>query len=394
VDRRVQRLVAGHSGSGPVLQRDLVTEALSIGGVLPYAGNSVEVYAEGREAFARIEADVAAARHHVHVETYIFKSDRTGHEVLDGLVEAARRGVEVRLIFDAIGTHRTRSRFFDPLREAGGQVASFLPVGSPLRLFHLNLRNHRKLVVVDGHTAYLGGRNVGDEYRDDPQWRDLHGAVRGPAVCGLQRGFVEDWHFATGELLDDDCYFEGAARAGDVPVQVLADGPDTEPYLLEDLFFSAIAGARRRVDLATPYFVPTEPLHAALRSALARGRQVRVLFGKTVDHRIVRWASEAFLADLLAVGLEAWEHPGMVHSKVLVVDDEWGTFGSANFDARSLRLNFELNVGVPDEGVARRVREYVDAEVTHSRRVRPEDLRRGIPGRLLQQAAGLFSPIL
>jgi cardiolipin synthase len=354
----------------------------------------VEIYGEGKEAFERITADVAAAKRQVHVETYIFKSDRTGHEVLDALVQAARRGVEVRLIFDAVGTHKTRSRFFEPLREAGGQVASFLPIGSPLRLFHLNLRNHRKLVVVDGHTAYLGGRNVGDEYRDDPAWRDLHGAVHGPAACGLQRVFIEDWHFATGELLDDDCYFDEARPAGEVPVQVLADGPDTDPYLLEDLFFSAIAGARRRVDLATPYFVPSEPLHAALRSALLRGRQVRVLYGKTIDHAVVRWAGESFLADLLAVGLEAWEHPGMVHSKVLAVDDEWGTFGSANFDARSLRLNFELNIGVPHGPTARRLREYVDAEVAHSRRVRPADLRRGFFGRLLQNAAGLFAPIL
>jgi cardiolipin synthase len=314
--------------------------------------------------------------------------------VLDALVQVAERGVEVRLIFDAVGSHRTRSRFFDPLRRAGGQVVSFLPLGSPLRLFHLNLRNHRKLVVVDGRSAYLGGRNVGDEYRDDPAWRDLHGMVRGPAVCALQRVFIEDWHFATGKLLDDDCYFDGAQAEGDVPVQVLSDGPDTDPYLLEDLFFSAIAGARHRVDLATPYFVPTEALHAAIRSALLRGRRVRILFGKTVDHAVVRWAGEGFLADLLTVGLEVWEHPGMVHAKVLVVDDEWGTFGSANFDARSLRLNFELNVGIPHAPTALRLREYVDSEVAHSRRYTAQDAKRGFGGRLLQNAAGLFAPIL
>jgi cardiolipin synthase len=394
VDARVARTLGGHRGRAPLLTRDLVTEALATGGVPPHPGNAVDVYAEGDEAFRVIGAAVARAEHHVHVETYIFRSDRTGHMVLEALGDAARRGVQVRLVFDALGSYGTKARFFEPLEQAGGRIAAFLPFGSPTRLFRLNLRNHRKIVVIDGHTAYLGGRNVGDEYRNDPTWRDLHGAVRGPAACAVQRVFIEDWHFATGELLDDDSYFSRARVEGEVPVQVLADGPDTEANLLEDLLFSAIAGARNRVDLATPYFVPTESLHAAIRSALGRGRRVRMLFGRIVDHRVVRWAGESFLPDLLHAGLEAWVHPGMVHSKVLVVDDEWGTFGSANFDARSLRLNFELNVGVPHAATARRLREYVDREIAHSVRVTADDVRHGVLGRLLRSAAGLFAPVL
>jgi cardiolipin synthase len=393
--QRYRRTVSGHRESVPQLTRDLVTEAVATGGAPPYPGNAVDLYGEGREAFEKVGAAVAAAKRHVHVETYIFKSDRTGHEVLDALVHAAKRGVEVRLVFDALGSYGTKGKFFEPLRRAGGRCTSFLPIGaSPTQFFRLNLRNHRKIVVIDGHTAFLGGRNVGDEYRDDPTWRDLHGAVRGPAACGIQRVFLEDWHFATGELLDDDCYFDGARVEGDVPVQVLPDGPDTDPYLLEDLFFSAIAGARTRVDLATPYFVPSEPLHAAIRSALGRGRRVRILVGKVIDHRVVRWAGQSFLPELLEAGLEAWEHPGMVHSKVLAVDDEWATFGSTNFDARSLRLNFELNVGVPHRATARRLREYIDSEIEHSRRITMDDVRYGVGGRLLRNAAGLFAPIL
>jgi cardiolipin synthase A/B len=242
--------------------------------------------------------------------------------------------------------------------------------------------------------------NIGDEYASDPAWHDVHCRVRGPAVTGLQRIFAEDWHFATGRLLEAERYYPaaqgaaGAAPAGNVPVQVVPGGPDQDDPMVEELIFSAVTGAAHRVDVISPYFVPTEPIEAALRSALLRGRQVRLLMGERVDHTIVRWAGESILPRLMAIGLAVWVHPGMVHGKVLVVDDEWATLGSTNLDARSLRLNFEVNVAFPHAPTARRVREHVDREIAAARPLRLEDLHCALPRRLLRNLAGCFAPVL
>src|SRR5439155_538204 len=193
------------------------------------------------------------------------KSDPTCRGVLALLEEAARRGVEVRVLCDAYGNVATKAAFFDPVRRAGGSVASFLP-GGPFRSgFRSNLRNHRKLLVVDGKVAFTGGMNIGDEYATGRAGRDLHCRIEGPAVPTLQRVFAEDWHFASNELLDAEAYYPRPAVAGDVPVQVVESGPDQEDPHADELVFSAIVSARRTLDIATPYLVPPEPIEQALR---------------------------------------------------------------------------------------------------------------------------------
>jgi cardiolipin synthase A/B len=394
-DRMLQSQIAAMRAAprGNVAQ-EVVLAAEMEGVAAPYPGNAVLPLAEGPAAFEAAREAIEAARDHVHVLTYIFKDDRTGKGVRDRLVAAAKRGVEVRLLFDALGTYFTPRRFFKPVEEAGGKVAAFLPVWAGLRSLRVNLRNHRKILVADGGVGFTGGMNVADEYADAHGWRDIHVRVRGPAALGLQRVFVEDWHFATGELLDQPRYFPEVPACGDVPVQVLSSGPDKTTSPIENTFFAAIAGARKRVDLLTPYFVPTEALEKALGDAARRGRQVRVVVPERPDHKIVALAADTIVPRLMAEGVEFWAYPKMLHGKVLAVDDAWATLGSANVDNRSFRLNFEVNVAFPHAATARQVRDVIDTQIAVSRRLTPEDYAFGLPGRLLRGAAGLFAPVL
>jgi cardiolipin synthase len=376
---------------------DLLTEASRVGVWPPVPGNEFTLLAEGPEAFREAREALRAARHHVHLMTYIFKHDATGEAALRELEDAARRGVEVRLLYDglgSIGASRYGTGWFDPLRRAGGKVATFLPI-NPLRAgLRLNLRNHRKLIVVDGDVAFTGGMNVGDEYRTGSNWRDLACRVRGPAVPALQRVFAQDWHTATKEVLDGDAYFHRVPVAGDVPVQVVESGPDQEDPLAEDLLFGAVVSARRSIDVVTPYFVPTEPIEHALRSAALRGRRVRLLLGDFVDHRVVRWATDAYLPRMIEVGVEVWRRPEMVHAKAIVIDGAWATIGSTNFDARSLRLNFEMNVVLPDAATAERIAAWYESELSHARRLVVEDLEAPWGTRLLRAGSLLAAPLL
>ncbi len=359
------------------------------------AGNAVVPLLSGPDAFGAARDAIERARHHVHLVTYIFKDDRTGHVARDLLEATARRGVEVRVLVDGLGGASPGLEFLAPIVHAGGEASDFLPVGRVLVDFRANLRNHRKLLVVDGTVAFTGGMNVADEYALKDGWVDAHASIRGPVVASLQRVFAEDWHFATGRLLSAEAYYPPQPAAGNVPVRVVASGPDQDEPAAEEHMFRVITSARRTVDVMTPYLVPTEPIEEALRVASRRGCRVRILFGEPVDHRVVRWASEAYMPRLLAAGIEIWCHPRMVHGKVVAVDGRLVTLGSTNLDARSLRLNFELNVGVPDPGVAREVVRWFDGKVAESRPITPQELAdAGWGRRVLRAASALFSPVL
>jgi cardiolipin synthase len=395
-------LDARHHGSGvvawrprkPSASRDMVEGVEHAGAHPPVPGNRLEIHAEGDVGFASASAAVRAARRHVHLCVYIFKDDRTGLATLDLLADAARRGVEVRVLYDAFGTFATKGGFFDPLKAAGARVAPFLPASLFRGALRANLRNHRKLLVVDGDVAFTGGRNVGDEYAREPKWRDLHVRVQGPVVPTLQRVFAEDWHFATGELLEAEGYYGPVAEAGDVPVQVVESGPDQDGPAAEELMFGALASARTCVDVATPYLVPTEAIEQALVSCARRGKRVRILLPDDVDHRVVRWASDAYLPRLLDAGVEVWRRPGMFHAKAVIVDRSWATTGSVNLDARSLRLNFELNLAFPHAPTAERVLAWFEGEMAVSRRIAMADLDGPFSTRLARAGAFLLAPVL
>lgn len=373
---------------------DVVREVQRAGASPPVLGNDFQLLTEGEAAFAAGSDAIRAAKHHVHLVTYIFRNDSTGRGTLRLLAEAAKRGVEVRALYDGAGTFATRHGFFQPIRAAGGRVASFLPISPWVPGLRLNLRNHRKLLIADGEVALTGGMNIGDEYHKRRDWRDVHARVAGPVVASLQRVFADDWHLATGETLEGDGYFPVCAPVGPVPIQVVASGPDQEAPLAPELMFGGIVAARETIDIITPYFVPTEAIEQALRSAARRGRRVRLMVPDFVDNLLVRLATDSYLPRLIDAGVEVWRHPHMVHGKVMIVDETWVTLGSTNLDMRSLWLNFELNIAIPHTDSARAVAAYFSNELLVCRRLTKQDFDAGTAVRWGRAMANLLSPLL
>jgi cardiolipin synthase len=364
-------------------------------------GNAVTLYHDGNPAFDAMLEAIRSATHHVHIQFFIFRTDGSGQRFIDALCERAKAGVEVRLLYDSVGSYNLSSRLLRQLRDAGGQAASFLPIFQPFYQLRVNLRNHRKILVVDGRVAFTGGLNIGDEYlglhRKFGPWRDTHLRLEGPAVEGLQRVFLEDWHFATEKLVHGGKYtprFD--TPPGGSLVQVVHSGPDSDYKAIRETYFAGILNARQRVWIASPYFVPDAGIRDAMVLAARTGIDVRYLGLFRPDKWVPYLAARFYWADILEAGVKVYQYaPGMMHSKYVLVDGEWASVGSANMDNRSLLLNFEANCQLFDAGlVAEMERAYLkDLEV--SVRIDPAVFaRRPLVARLAENAARLFSPIL
>ncbi|HVL16137.1 MAG TPA: cardiolipin synthase [Gemmata sp.] len=368
-------------------------------------GNAVMLYHEGRPAFDAMIAAIESARHHVHIQFFIFRNDAAGRRFIDALAACAARGVQVRFLYDSVGAYNLSSRMLRQLTDAKGQATAFLPILNPLRRLRVslrvNLRNHRKLLVVDGRVGFCGGLNIGDEYLGlHPKfgrWRDTHMRVEGPAVEGLQRVFLEDWFFATEEPVHGSSYFPKFARPpGASMVQVVHSGPDMEYKAIRETYFAGILNARKRVWIASPYFVPDAGLRDAMTLMARAGIDVRYLGLFRPDKWIPLLAARFYWADMLAAGVKVYQYAaGMMHAKYVLVDGEWASVGSANMDNRSLLLNFEANCQLFDESlVAELEREYLN-DLELSVRLDPKVFAaRPFFGRLAENACRLFSPIL
>lgn len=383
---------------------ELALLAQATTGLPPSTATAAQLLIDGGATYDAILDAVATARNHVHLEYYIFEPDRTGTRLRDALVERAQAGVKVRLLLDAVGSSRVGRRFLQPLLDAGAEFAWFHP--SRLRLFArpwLNLRSHRKIVVVDGHIAFTGGINITDEederLRDDA-YRDLHLRLEGEIVRSVQQVFVEDWAYASGHgrrhfvgthLWPHDRVQDG----GGISVQTLVSGPDSSWEAIHRLHVGAIHEAKRRVWLVTPYFVPGEAARMALTSAALGGLDVRLLVPRISDSRLVTWAARSYYDELLAAGVEVREYgPRMLHSKVLVCDDNLAIVGSANFDHRSFRLNFELSMLFRDAPFCATLAQFLERELARARRVDPRRPRPLWRDRLPEALARLASPLL
>jgi cardiolipin synthase A/B len=306
----------------------------------------------------------------------------------------------VRLLVDSMGSYNLPSRLLRGLRREGGQVASFLPIINPLRV---NLRNHRKVLVVDGHTGFAGGLNIGDEYLGkNPKfgyWRDTHFRLDGPAVGGLQHTFLEDWYFTTNEAVKGGVYFPAQVyrhTPGTTLAQVVASGPDDDFKAIRETYVAAIIRARKRVWIASPYFVPDPGLRDALLLAARSGVDVRFLGLYRPDKWLPFLAARYYWTDMLAAGVKVYQYArGMMHSKFVLVDGEWASVGSANTDNRSLYLNFELNCQFFDPAVVRELEDAYLRDLEVSVRLDPEVYAtRPFIGRLAENACRLFSPVL
>jgi cardiolipin synthase len=382
------------------LERSLFRVGARLTRLRPTTGNLVDVLTDGNATFDALGAAIDGARHHVHAQYYLIRNDATGAWFRDRLAAAAERGVTVRLLLDGFGCLALGRGWRGRLRKAGVRVAEFLPMRSIL-FQPVNLRNHRKIVVVDGELAFTGGFTVGDEYRGHMRgvgdWRDVHLRVRGAAAAELQRVFFQDWAFATSEPIDPQEYFPRTPPGNaDATVAIVPSGPDTQSEAIHHLFFGAIVGAEREVLVTTPYFVPTESLTVAMELAAMRGVAVKLLLPARSNHTVTFHAGRSFYGQLLEAGVEVREYlPGIVHAKTLVVDGQVALVGSANMDLRSFRLNFEIHTLVHDRGTATRLRELFESLVRESRRVElAEWQKRPWALRIKEGGARLVSPLL
>jgi cardiolipin synthase A/B len=385
-----------------VQQRPLVLLAERAGQLPPLRASRVELYSCGDDCYQAIEQAMAEARHHIHLEYYIWEADSVGTRFRDLLCDKAGTGIQIRLLVDAIGSARLGRRFLRPLREAGAEIAWFNPMGlARFRPDLVNFRTHRKIIVCDGCVGFTGGINICDDHSAavmrDLAWRDTHVRIEGPPVGDLQLAFLEDWHFATGSVSCTLDYFrESHATASGPWVQVLASGPDHDSYAIERFFFAAIAEAKRRVLISTPYFVPNESLLSALATAAMRGVDVQILVPKRSDSWLVTAAARSYYEELARVGVRLHEYgPPMLHAKTLVVDDDISLVGTANMDNRSFRLNFEIAAVFYDRGLADSLAEMFHADLWQAAPYCLREARRApFWKRLSEATARLLSPVL
>jgi cardiolipin synthase len=364
-------------------------------------GNAVTLYHEGAPAFAGMLEAIHSARHHVHIQFFIFRSDASGQRFIDALCDCACRGVQVRFLYDSVGSYNLSRALLRKLTNAKGCIAAFLPVLNPLYRLRVNLRNHRKILVVDGRIGFTGGLNIGDEYLGlHPKfgkWRDTHVRIEGPAVEGLQRVFLEDWHFGSDEAIHGADYFPKLEKTpGNSLVQVVHSGPDAEYKAIRETYFAGILNARERVWIASPYFVPDAGLRDALCLAARAGLDVRYLGLFRPDKWIPFLAARYYWPEIINAGVKVYQYaPGMMHSKYVLVDGEWASVGSANFDNRSLLLNFEANCQLFDPALVKQLEEAYLRDLQTSIRLESDVFAaRPFVSRLAENAARLFSPIL
>lgn len=361
-----------------------------------------KVLTNGEETFDSILEAIRGAKHHIHLEYYIVRNDHIGQEFKELLIKKVKEGVEVRFLYDAVGSWLLRKRYRRQLQEAGVEMRAFFPVKLPFLNHKINYRNHRKIVVVDGNVGFIGGLNIGDEYLGLKDsfgfWRDTHLKVEGEAVRTLQLIFLQDWYYMSGEslLLPEYLSPRDLGRDDFGGVQMVASGPDGEWEAIKSMFFSMIVSAKRSIWIASPYFIPDGDILSALRIAALSGIDVRLLVPNRPDKRIVFYASRSYFPELLEAGIKIYAYEkGFMHSKLIVVDGELASIGTANMDMRSFHLNFEVNAFLyRTESTNELVRDFED-DFRHSKELTLETFsKRSIVSRVVESTSRLLSPLL
>ncbi|GJE50046.1 Major cardiolipin synthase ClsA [Methylobacterium tardum] len=369
-----------------------------ITGLPAFAGNAVQMFRNGDAAYPVMLAAIREARASIALSSYIFRDDATGGEFCDALVEAKARGVSVRVIIDGIGGGYFRAPAYHRLTAAGVPAALFMHSALPWRMPFLNLRSHKKLLIVDGRVAFTGGLNISHPNRvalkPEHPIRDTHFRLTGPVVEQLAVAFAADWAFVAGENLDAEPWFADLEPAGSSVARAVTSGPDADVEKIEQVILQALACARKTVRFVTPYFLPDELVTGALAQAATRGITVDIIIPRVSDHPFIDWATRAHLDPLLRAGVRVWlDEPPFDHSKAMVVDDIWCFVGSANWDMRSFRLNFELNVEIIDAELAAELDRFMRAKM--EARLSREDLAaRVLPIRLRDAGVRLLLPYL
>lgn len=369
---------------------------------LPFKDNAVDIYTDGYSFFPALLSAISRAEQHIHIDIYIFADDALGFLVSDALIERARHGVEVRVIYDDVGCWNVSHSFFERMREEGIEVSPFLPVRFPSFTSKVNYRNHRKIIVIDGKVGFIGGMNIALRYvkgTGTQQWRDTMTRIEGGAVYALQRAFLVDWYFVDRTLISNRKYYPPITLAvsNNCLTQIVTGGPITPYPEIMQGYLRVILAARRYIYIETPYFLPTDPVLFAMKTAALGGIDIRLIVPERCDARFVEWASRSYLREISSAGVKVYLYrAGFLHSKILICDDSLSTCGSTNVDARSFENNFEANAFFYDEATALRFKEIFMADLRASipltdvpGRMRPKFF----PG-LWESITRLLSPLL
>lgn len=369
---------------------------------LPFKDNEVEIITSGYDFFPRLLRSISQARSHIHIDIFIFSDDALGNVIADALIDKAQKDVEVRVIYDDVGCWSVSKSFFERMRDAGIDVHPFMPVKFPAFTPKANYRNHRKLIVIDGREAFIGGMNFATRYVKGTQrqpWRDTMLHVRGGAVYGIQRAFLTDWYFVDRTLITDRRYYPPPSQtiSNDCLAQVVTSSPISEwPDIMQG-YVRILLEARRYVYMETPYFMPTETMLFAMRTAALTGVDVRLMIPMRGDARIVEWASTSYLMEALEAGVKIYLYEaGFNHSKFLVCDDCISTCGSTNIDFRSFNHDFEANIFFYDEGMALRMKKVFMDDQRHCQLFTDiyDPASFHFPKRLWTSITRLLSPLL
>jgi cardiolipin synthetase len=368
---------------------------------LPFKNNEVEIYTSGYDFFPSLLMEIGKAEHHIHIDTFIISDDPLGRLIADALIDKARQGIEVRLIYDDVGSWRTPNSFFTHMRNEGIEVYAFMPVRFPAFTSRVNYRNHRKICVIDGEVGFIGGMNIARRYvQGTPKqsWRDTHVKLTGAAVYGLQRAFLVDWYFVSKVLITERSYYpEIIIGQNNSLVQVVTSSPTSLWPEIEQGYVRILTNAKHYVYMETPYFLPTDPILFAMRVAALSGVDVRLMIPYETDTKVVEWASRSYVIEASRAGVKILLYrKGFNHSKLLVSDDAMATIGSTNVDFRSFENDFEANAFFYDKKIALQVKEVFLADQKDS--IDLDDVRRFIKKPFLQRLwesfVRLLSPLL
>lgn len=369
---------------------------------LPFKDNEVSIFTDGYEFVSTLLYNIGQAQDHIHLDTYIIEDDPLGNLVADALIDKARQGVEVRLLYDDVGCWRVKDRFFNRMKAASIQVYAFMPVRFPAFTGKVNYRNHRKLCVIDGKVGFIGGMNIALRYVKGTArqtWRDTHLCIRGGAVYAIQRAFLVDWYFVSRTLVTDRRYYPPVDKTinNNCLTQIVTSSPVSPwPDIMQG-YVRVLLQAHRYVYMESPYFLPTEPVLFAMRTAALAGVDVRLIVPRHGDAKLVEWASRSYLMEVIEAGVKVYLYePGFNHSKILVSDDNLSSCGSTNIDFRSFENNFEANAFFFNEGMALRLKKVFLTDQAQSTLVDDVSyfIKRPFLQRLLESLVRLLSPLL
>lgn len=392
-----QSLIAAHALHKKNIMRLLFTNSKA----LLTEHNRISILHNGKETFEAILRALRAATHHIHLEYYIIEDDKLGNLVREILIEKALEGVEVRLIYDSVGSWTLSNQYIRSLKKAGVAVHSFMPVRFPRFASRVNYRNHRKIIVVDGETAFVGGLNIGDRYIEGEPglgfWRDTHMQLAGDAANCLQTVFFTDWYFASKEVIESsDAYFPKQTVSEKKLVQIVTSGPDSDWASIMQAYFTAITTATDYVYISTPYFIPNESISTALKTAALSGVDVRIMLPGRSDSWTLLRASHSYIEEFLEAGVRFYIYEkGFNHSKLMMVDGIFASIGTANLDIRSFDQNFEVNALIYDEEITQELERAFRADVQDSRELQWEAFHQRSRARKLKESlARILSPLL